>query len=1058
MKVKDFLRKNKRLVAFAAVLLVVTILLCIPATIKVLAGVFGYAVYFYLVLAYAFFILSCKKIKIPVSKRRAVLIGVTVACALMTLHIGICGSGMVNANFGGYVGGSYEKATVAGVLFSLISVPVVLPCKYIASVIIFFLLTAFFGFLIIFPHIFETDKKPKRAKQHERTAPKPVLTEKQPEPDKTKIYDEELTKFKPIARPEEKPITLLQETETEEPAAGSREYALQQLFGKDYAGKSLTTDYPAQNNDDFSYTEEKEPADPYRIIDGVDAGLLMPDDAPYTNNYLDKMRKEAKDSLFTNNFSDDYARRYGGNDYAEPQKTVGEEIKETIKVNPYIPTDTIFETRPEPARPTPVYEERPVQPAERPVQPAPLYTIPPSAYGGVPINQTPAAPVYVQPVPAPQYAVPAYPQQPTVQYTVPAPTVYAPSNPPVAPAPESKPEPARVIQTQQATPAPSVPDLNIGDEPAEEIFNDERTVVAETDELPKAPESAFMNALRQTNGTDAPKPVTVTEEFTDTEEAETVHISSQPIREKPKAKREPKPAPEPKPEPPKIKRPYTAPPMSVFKDHVNPKFSPYVENRQELKEVFEVKLKNYNIDVTLVDVVKGPTITRCILDLSEKCSISKVFTAKQDIARLLKTSTNGDIVIVPKIPNSSYFAIEVPNAVKGIVSFKEVVASNEYATAEGDIIVGLGKTNDGKIIVDDIAAMPHALVAGSTGSGKSVCINAILASIFYRYSPDEVKLVLIDLKFVEMANFAGLPHMLFKDPINEIQEVINALKWLKEETFRRFTVFKDLHVRNLNEYNAKMDKDHRMPRIVIIIDEASELMTDKTGKQTVEATLSSLARVARAAGVHMLFATQNPVREVITGEIQNNLNTKIAFAVSDYTHSMVILKTNGAEKLLGKGDMLIKKGSDMQRAQCAFVSTEEIEEMVAFIKENNDCDFDEDMIERILHGSKEEVPQTAAETAKPASFVPEKKNFEEDPANMALAKEALRIFVNTGKVSATYIQRRFSKGYNTIANVMDYLTDKGYISEQVNNKRNLLITAEEFKNLFPDDEESSLGE
>lgn len=967
---REFFSKNKTSVALVAVLLIFTVLLCIPTTIKVFAGVFGYAVYLYLALGYVYLFLNVKKIKLRVKKRRLALYITTFACALMTLHIGLCGAGLVNSGFGGYVGGTYENPTAGGVVFSLISLPVALPCKYIASVIIFFLLTACCGFFVIKPLVFESEKAAKARAELSKSTP--VAEEK--------IYNEEVCPAPVTTEEEPHEINIL----TEEPPIGSREYARRLLFGD--APKPVRTDakpVPVSKKEaedllsgDNSYARKngllERKKGSYNIVDGVDAILLPPDDAPYTNNYMNKVREEAKSKLFTTSLSEDYRIRYGDGEEIK-EKTIGEKIGETISVNPYIPSKTIFEKEESPS-----LEEN----CE-----------------------------YI------------YPEQ----------------------------KPVAENFTEQQT-----------DSDGEDYENITRPEVSDEyeNELPKAVDSSFLNALRATGAT--PPPVTDstletvrTAETLASDESdisatkeERIHIGQNSVKH-PLPETTLKPEPKVVIPPVKEKKPYVAPTIKMLVDHVKEGFSPYVDNYQDLKEVFEVKLKNFNIDVKLVDVVKGPTITLCILELSEKCSISKVFSIKQDISRMLKTANNADINIVPKISGSSYFGIEVPNEVKGIVSFKEVIASPEYTNAKGDLVLALGKTNDGKTVIDDLADMPHALIAGSTGSGKSVCINAILASILYRYSPDEVKLILIDLKIVEMANFGGLPHMLFKEPLNEIPEVINALKWLREETFRRFNLFKDMRVRNLNEYNAKMEKDAKMPRIVIIIDEASELMSDPTGRKTVESTLSSLARVARAAGVHMIFATQNPVKEVITNEIQNNLNTKIAFAVGDYVHSMVIFKAPGAEKLLGKGDMIIKKGSDMQRAQCAFISTEEIEKMVGFIKQNNDVDFDEDMIERILHGSKEEVPLTPADIK--TSSLTEKKNFDDDENFQALVKESLRIFVETDRVSGTYIQRRFSKGYNTIANVMDYLEEKGYISPQVNNKRKLLMTKEEFYDLYPDE-------
>ncbi|NLL55892.1 MAG: hypothetical protein GX242_01610 [Clostridiales bacterium] len=498
-----------------------------------------------------------------------------------------------------------------------------------------------------------------------------------------------------------------------------------------------------------------------------------------------------------------------------------------------------------------------------------------------------------------------------------------------------------------------------------------------------------------------------------------------------------------------LKRPYRYPSKDKFVDHSSKAkgFVPYVDNLDELRDVIEVKLKNYNIEARLVDAIKGPTITRCIVELDDKCPISRVMSAKPDINRLLMTKQ--EITILPQLDDSPYFGIEVPNKSRGIVSFKEIISSREYADAKGEIIIALGKTAEGRILVEDLAKMPHALIAGATGSGKSVCINVILASILCRYSPQEVKLMLIDLKRVEMELFSGLPHMLVEKPLSDVGEIMNALKWLREETERRFIAFTDVNAKKLSEYNKLVGKENRLPRIVVIIDEASELMTNSQVRKQVEASLSSLARIARAAGVHLVFATQNPVKEVITNEIQNNLNTKIAFAVGDYNHSMVIFKAKGAESLLGNGDMYIKRGKDMVRGQCAFISTEEVEGIVNDIKENNDIDFDYEAIDKILRGNKDEQQVYQVASGMMVNETDTKADAKAD-AQEELLKQTLKICVESGRASCSLVQRKLQKGYNTIANVMDYMESKGWVTEPINNKRTLLITKEEFYKMYPD--------
>ena len=495
----------------------------------------------------------------------------------------------------------------------------------------------------------------------------------------------------------------------------------------------------------------------------------------------------------------------------------------------------------------------------------------------------------------------------------------------------------------------------------------------------------------------------------------------------------------------KPKLPYNKPPISMLQIHATPNFNPQVDNWDELKEIFEVKLRNLGIEAELIDATKGPTITLCAIRLDDKCPIAKLFARQRDLQRWLKSSK--PIAILQQIPGTDYCGVQIPNEIKGVVGFKEIISSREYREAKGDIVIALGKTAEGEVLIDDLAAMPHALVAGETGSGKSVCLNVILASILFRYSPDEVKLLLIDLKEVEMALYADLPHMLLREPLSDPDQIVNALKWIRQEVIDRFTLFKQLHFRNLSEYN-KQEGAEKLPRIVIIIDEASELMENANVRKVLESTLSSLARISRAAGVHLIFATQNPVKTVITNEIQNNLNTKIAFAVGDYNHSQVIFKAKGAECLLGRGDMYIKRGQEMTRAQCAYVDTPEIEAAVNYIKENNEYSFDDEAIAKILKGNANEADnkQQSGTYVNNNGGSPED---EEDNANCPdLNWQALKICVDTNYVSCSYLQRKLKRGYNTIANVLEELAAEGYISsvpQGSKEKREILISKEDFE-------------
>lgn len=507
-----------------------------------------------------------------------------------------------------------------------------------------------------------------------------------------------------------------------------------------------------------------------------------------------------------------------------------------------------------------------------------------------------------------------------------------------------------------------------------------------------------------------------------------------------------------KPQTKKPKKPYVCPHGGLLKQHVIEGFDPMISNADytKYKDVLERTLEDFGITATVFNAIKGPTVTRYELRLAQGAgnSVNKVINLHKDLKMVLEAE--GEINILAPIRGKNAIGIEIPNKKRGVVSLRETICSQEFQSNKKGINLALGKTLDGKAYIGDLEAMPHLLVAGATGTGKSVCINTIITSILFQNSPDEVKLLLIDPKKVELINYIGLPHLLIQEPLVEISEIVTALKWIREETSQRFNKFKDMRVVNINAYNsyAKENGMETIPKIVIVIDEASELMTK--AKKEVEETLSSLARIGRAAGVHLIFATQSPTKDVITSEIQNNLNTKIAFAVSDYVHSQVIFKTTGAEKLLGKGDMFLKgSGGELTRIQCSYVDPEEIQNVVSYIIQNNEADFDESINEAIM--KKPEPPQSA--DFSDGRSKPENDNF------MESVKEALKIGLRMKRISTSMLQRKMEKGYNGAAKIIDYLEENGYIGapDSSNKKREILITVKDFIEMFPEEEDDMIG-
>ncbi|MFA6865903.1 MAG: DNA translocase FtsK [Clostridia bacterium] len=932
------LDRKKILLIKAIVLVALIIVSVITPTRNALIGVFGYLFYAYFGILVVFFIadLIVKGKWKKIETKRIVIFWVWALFSMITIHITVLGKEIVNSGFATYIADVYYKTSVGGVILSLISAPIVLPCKYLVSSLIFFFGAMITGFLCIYPYIF-VSKKSKNAKliKKENNSKDIDLEKLQslpkviPSKNDKLANDIELEKQKSLEREKEN-NKVVEEIDR-------KKEALKKLYGDNYVSKSsnLTQRDTVIVDDMPKITKE----DDYSLIGGYHAYKIKPVDDVYSDNariYNQQQRREEaskKLGLHDVELQQKIAREeaFGNNDASFTKE---EAIKQDLKINDYKPTQTT------------IYDDETVVEKEE-------YKNSNKGFYDIGINTI------------------------------------------------------------------------IEDEEKEvEYKNDTEDVEKNSNDfydIEKFDEDKMYDDTSSNKVIKKPKPKNIKE-----------------ILEV------------------KQSKPYVFPNKDMLKDHSNPNFVPYVDNVEELRELIEVKLKNYNIDAKYIDAIKGPTITTCLASLSDTCSISRVMSAKQDINRLLRT--NKEINILPQIEGSPYFAIEIPNKIRGMISFKEIICSKEYMNYKGDLVIAMGKTTDGKNLIDDLAEMPHALVAGSTGSGKSVCLNCILASLLFRYSPDELKLVLVDLKKVEMALFSGLPHMLVEKPLYEIDEIINTLKWLEKESDRRYTAFESLHVKKLSEYNSKVEPNNKLPRIVVIIDEASELITNPIARKPVEASLSSLARVARAAGIHLIFATQNPVKEVITNEIQNNLNTKIAFAVGDYNHSMVIFKTKGAEKLLGKGDMFIRKGGkSMVRAQCAYISGEEIDALVAEIRENNDVDFDYDAIERILHGSKEEIKSNTYSDGSVSGISIDKNEIINDKWEDTL-KEALALCYKHNKASGSLVQRKLNKGSNTTTNIMETLEKRGWVSEVKNNKRTFLRTAEEFYKEYPEYEEDNLGD
>ena len=456
---------------------------------------------------------------------------------------------------------------------------------------------------------------------------------------------------------------------------------------------------------------------------------------------------------------------------------------------------------------------------------------------------------------------------------------------------------------------------------------------------------------------------------------------------------------------------------------------------QETAAKLQRTLYSFGVQAKVENVSVGPAITRYELKPAEGVRVSKIANLADDIALNLAAET---IRIEAPIPGKQAVGIEVPNKEKEMVPLRDVIESDEFQNNNSKLSVALGKDVAGNVVIGNIAKMPHVLIAGSTGSGKSVCINTIITSIIYNAKPSEVKLVMVDPKVVELSVYNGIPHLLIP-VVTDPKKAAGALAWAVQEMDNRYNLFAEKGVRDLKGYNSAVERDGevgKLPQIVIIIDELADLMM--VAAKEVEESICRLAQKARAAGMHLVIATQRPSVDVITGLIKANVPSRIAFAVSSQVDSRTILDQVGAEKLLGKGDMLFFPAGEAKpmRVQGAFVSDGEVEKIVDFIKSNGTATYSDDILETIENNGKTDK-EKALEAEQAA-------DDDVDP----FLNEAINTVVETGQASTSFIQRRFKVGYARAGRIIDQMEERGVISGYQGSKpREVLWTLERLAEL-----------
>lgn len=474
---------------------------------------------------------------------------------------------------------------------------------------------------------------------------------------------------------------------------------------------------------------------------------------------------------------------------------------------------------------------------------------------------------------------------------------------------------------------------------------------------------------------------------------------------------------------------YTLPKFNEIFDPIKQKKINSTEFTKSNKEILERVLRDFGVNAKVVEIHIGPAVTEYELTVPAGTKVSRIVNINKEIALALAAK---DVIIQAPIPGKSTIGVEIPNPTISSVTLREVLESPQNLKSDAKICAALGKDIMGTPKVMDLTKMPHLLVAGSTGSGKSVCINGIIASILMRYKPNEVKLVLVDPKKVELTNYNGIPHLLCP-VVSDPKKASLTLQQVVSEMDKRFTLFSECEVKNISGYNELIEKENKkhpdspqakMPYIVVIIDELADLML--VASKEVEDSITRITQLARAAGIHLIVATQRPSTDVITGLIKNNIPSRISFAVSSQIDSRTILDQPGAEKLLGKGDMLYFPMGDSAptRIQGCFVNDDEIKRLIDYCKSQATVKYNEEF----------ENVSTNTSSGSTNSYAGE---------DDAAYNEVVEFAIQTGKISASLIQRRFRFGYNRAARLMDLLESRGIVGPQNGSKpREVLVKLE----------------
>ncbi|MBR1781042.1 MAG: DNA translocase FtsK, partial [Oscillospiraceae bacterium] len=465
---------------------------------------------------------------------------------------------------------------------------------------------------------------------------------------------------------------------------------------------------------------------------------------------------------------------------------------------------------------------------------------------------------------------------------------------------------------------------------------------------------------------------------------------------------------------------------------------------QQTRELLDDTIQSFGIDARIINVTRGPSVTRFELELMRGVKLNKLTGISDDIALALGAAS---VRIAPITGRNSVVGIEIPNQLVTPVPIREVIDSKEFRTHVSKVAFAVGKDISGKNVVGNIAKLPHMLIAGTTGSGKSVCTNSLIISLLYKSSPEDVRLIMVDPKMVELGIYNGIPHLLIP-VVTDPKKAAGALQWAVTEMMKRYRAFSELGVRDLASYNAHMlqNGEEKLPQIVVVIDELADLML--VAAKEVEESICRVAQMGRAAGMHLVIATQRPSSDVITGLMKANIPSRIAFAVASSLESRIILDSVGAEKLVGKGDMLYAPLGigKPQRVQGCMISDEEVARVVEFIKQNSVENYDDSVMEEVESSAQSVGTKNGKGASAQSESAGNKASTEDSASEMdELLPQAVEVVVETGMASVSMLQRRLKLGYSRAARLVDQMEERKIVGPFEGSKpRQVLVTKEQW--------------